>query len=572
MSCRTQCPNCSYPLLLHSASGKPYWFCHHCYQSVAYGVDQTSILSHAANALPTMDVHPNLAVASEITQQQVSLQTELAKLNQLKDDFLSTTSHELQTPLSNMRLSIQMLEMLLRQTGVLTAEPTTAESRPGKISHYLTVLKAECGREIGLINDLLSLQALEAGTQPLLLMSLPLQDWLLQVVETFEVRAGNQQQQLRIDLPANLPPLSTDFTLLERLLSELLTNACKFTPPGGQITITASALAGQMQIQVTNSDVEIPAGELTQIFHPFYRVPSADPWRHEGTGLGLALGKRIAHYLGGDLWAENRLGQTCFTVDLPCPESQDITATDMLMSYVAYYVSRGKSILSLMHGVLPFEGEVYQHWGYHRDFLDFWRRLQQRQDFRELFLDGDDHAFRQFLSGDCTVTECARCRLPIPTAEGCAYRTPSCLFCDLPIDVEARMMQIVEIGSQHPLDKQLEASLAANGFELTLIADPANLPLQALPSAIDLVLIDAAVAETTVQAWIKDLYCYPQFQGVQIVALSAYNRFSMPWTERRLDIADYLLSPLGGTYLARRLQQISPARTDSSLQLHWLPC
>jgi nitrogen-specific signal transduction histidine kinase len=520
-----------------------------------------------------MDVHPNLAVASAITQQQqASLQTELAKLNQLKDDFLSTTSHELQTPLSNMRLSIQMLEMLLRQTGVLTAEPTTAESRPGKISHYLTVLKAECEREIGLINDLLSLQALEAGTQPLLPMSLPLQDWLLQVVETFEVKAGNQQQQLRIDLSANLPPLRTDFMLLERLLSELLTNACKFTPPEGQITITASTMAGQIQIRVTNSGVEIPTGELTQIFHKFYRVPSDDPWRHKGVGLGLALGKRLAHYLGGDLWAESRLGQTCFIVELPCPESQGVTPTDVLMSYVAYYVSRGKSIVSPMHGVLPFEGKVYQHWGYHRDFLDFWRRLQQRPDFRELFLDGDDHAFRQFLSGDCTVTECARCRLPIPTAEGCTYSTPSCLFCDVPVDVGARMMQIVAIGVQHLPDKLLEASLAANGFDLTFIADLANLPLQALPSSIDLVVIDASVAQTTVQAWTKDLCCYPQFQGVQIVALSAYNRFSLPWTEQRLGIADYLLSPLGGTYLARRLQQISPPMADGSLQLHWFPC
>ncbi len=119
----TNCPDCSYPLLIHSAAGKPYWFCCHCYRDVAYGIDHVPQPKPVDDA-PTDDglipfnrsLNPTVAT---LRQKQTELQNEFAKLTQLKDDFLSTTSHELRTPLSNMKLSIQMLEILLRREGLL---------------------------------------------------------------------------------------------------------------------------------------------------------------------------------------------------------------------------------------------------------------------------------------------------------------------------------------------------------------------------------------------------------------------------------------------------------------------
>ncbi|HEY9639208.1 MAG TPA: ATP-binding protein [Coleofasciculaceae cyanobacterium] len=589
---RTDCPYCSYPLLLHSSAGQPYWFCCRCHQDVPYGIDRIPTLdpleaSSPTQHLPSRTDH-NLELAAELIQpKQADLQLEFAKLNQLKEDFLNTTSHELRTPLSNMRLAIHMLNALLHQEGILAAEPAETGTNPARISDYLKVLNDECEQEISLINDLLSLQQLEAGTQPLLPMQLLLQDWMLLMVAPFAEPMFNHQQQLRIDIPSNLPPLTTDFTLLNRLLSELMHNACKFTPQGEQITITASALAGRIQIQVINSGVEIPESELTQVFDKFYRIPTEDPWKHKGTGLGLTLAKALAGYLGGAIWAELQSGQTCFTVELPCQESQGITHKDILMSYAAYYLSRGKTILSPRQGILPFEGEVYQYYGYHRDFLEFWQRLSQRHDFPELYLQGDDHAFHQFLEGSCTVTECARCRLPIPTETGHVYSTPSCLLCHDPVtpentqrdlskqrfDGDTGMTQVLAIGVQCHADSRLEALLTANGFEVTFISNPQAITLSALPPSVDLVLINADMSESVAQDLAKKLGCYPHLQGVQIVALTSQNRFSLPWTERKLGIEDYLLLPLGGDRLAQHLHQAaSHSSTDSLSQLHWFPC
>ncbi|GEM_PF-3266942 len=584
----TNCPHCSYPLLIHSAAGKPYWFCCHCYCDVAYGIDRVPLpnsvddASTAAELVP-LDRRLNPTIGS-IQQQQTELQNEFAKLTQLKDGFLSTISHELRTPLSNMKLSIQILAILLRREGLLGTESAAAGTTPAKISDYLNVLSRECEQEIRMVNDLLALQQLESGTQNLLPMPLLLQNWLLQLVEPFEAQALSQQRQFHLDLPADLPPLTTDFTLLDRLLSQLLDNACKFTPKGGQITVTASALAGRLQIQVINSGIEIPADELAQVFDKFYRIPTDDPWQHSGTGLGLALAKALALALGGTIAAESHSGQTSFTVELPCQESLVVTPKDMLISYVAYYVSRGKRVLSPHQGTIPFEGEVYDYWGYHRDFLAFWQRLSQRPDFAELSLQGDVIAFQAFLSGSYAVTECARCSLPIPTATGHAYTPPHCTLCHEPErpacqqkalslhESGARgMTHVLAIGARYQSDQTLKDLLAINGFEVIFVADPQAIDADSLPPLVDLVVLDADSAAEA-QDWATILTGYPQLQGVQMIALRAQNRFSIPWAERHLSVIDYLLSPLGGTHLFRCFgRATAPSLAAASSQIHWVP-
>jgi signal transduction histidine kinase len=257
---------------------------------------------------------------------------EQRKLNRLKDDFLSTVSHELRTPISNMKMAIQMLELSLQpKTSSSTSVPSPTDSN--KVNRYLQILHEECRREISLINDLLDLQRLEAQTQALALGAVELSIWLPQVMKPFQERTQNRQQQLQTDIPSSLPPLVTDPNNLERILAELLNNACKYTPPGETIIVTANLAEAQapagdaeaggraVQLSVKNSGVEIPASELPHIFDKFYRVPNADPWRQGGTGLGLALVKRLSERLGGRVWVESSLGQTCFTLELPLHRS-----------------------------------------------------------------------------------------------------------------------------------------------------------------------------------------------------------------------------------------------------------
>ena len=230
---------------------------------------------------------------------------ELNRVSQLKDEFLSTVSHELRTPLTNMKMAIKLLII------------STEESRR---SHYLKILDNECTREAELINDLLDLQRLESGAQVTDPQLICIQDWLPPIIEPFYKRAEARQQSLRVKVASHLPSLLSDQPSLERILAELVNNACKYTPPAGAIVVSANWSAPHLELIVSNSGAEIPEKELSQIFERFYRVPQSDPWKQGGTGLGLALVKKLVERLGGDIKVKSKGGSTTFVVRLPLRE------------------------------------------------------------------------------------------------------------------------------------------------------------------------------------------------------------------------------------------------------------
>ncbi|QKD84438.1 PAS domain S-box protein [Thermoleptolyngbya sichuanensis A183] len=244
--------------------------------------------------------------------------TELQRLNRLKDDFLSTVSHELRTPMASIKLATDLLEVYLRQLGLL---PEPGQSTPTLLSQYFQILEDEGQREISLINDLLDLTRLDADAEPLILSPLTLQDWLPHVLEPFWERAQRQQQQLTLSITPDLPPIVTDASLLQRVLRELLTNACKYTPTGEAIEVSATATATLLNLCVANTGVDVPATECDRIFDRFYRIPNLDPWKHGGTGLGLALVKKRVEYLGGMIWAECESRRLSLRIQLPLERS-----------------------------------------------------------------------------------------------------------------------------------------------------------------------------------------------------------------------------------------------------------
>ncbi len=261
----------------------------------------------------------------QASQAQVA---ELEKINRLKDEFLSTVSHELRTPMTNMKMGILMLGVALAQRNTILQEmvPNLKTSVDDKVNHYLEILRKECERESQLINDLLDLQRLESDSQPLTLKDLRLQDWIPSLVSLFHERAQDRGQHLIHDIAKNLPMVITNVPGLERIVAELLNNACKYTPAGGQIRVEASRREGRLQLVVENTGVEIPETELPKIFDKFYRVPSNDPWKQGGTGLGLALVRKLSQNLGGDIVVQSRNSKTWFTITLPFNLEEELAA------------------------------------------------------------------------------------------------------------------------------------------------------------------------------------------------------------------------------------------------------
>lgn len=244
------------------------------------------------------------------------------QIDQLKDSFLSTISHELRTPISTIKMAVQMLTLALSREGLLAQVGKPALS-DNKIAHYLKILNDECNREISLITDLLDLQCLESATQPVSIQPIVLESYLHRIIRPFQEQAQNQQQVFTVEIPLELPVLMSDAQSLERILVELLTNACKYTPASETISVslhlTPADHSGLQTVvfKVCNSGVELPPEELSRVFEKFYRIPTHDPHRHSGTGLGLALAKKLVSQLGGTLRAESANQQTCFSVELP---------------------------------------------------------------------------------------------------------------------------------------------------------------------------------------------------------------------------------------------------------------
>lgn len=248
------------------------------------------------------------------------------ELDRLKDDFLSSISHELRSPLLNMKMAICLLR---------NAKNSINQER------YLEILQAECEREISLINNLLDLQQLEAGSYPQAVFELlDLPDWLPNILEPICCRT-HKQSQIQIDLATNLPPLVTDSLILRRILTELLNNACKFTPTDGDIILSVcykqQVIGGKTAFQqlcstsfigswfrpselksittfTIRNQAEIPQSELSHVFEKFYRVPQIDPWKQGSTGLGLALVQKLVGHIRGKIQVESSRGWTTFRV------------------------------------------------------------------------------------------------------------------------------------------------------------------------------------------------------------------------------------------------------------------
>lgn len=244
------------------------------------------------------DITDKKEIEADLRRQMQGLEA----LHHLKDEFLSTVSHELRSPLSNIKMLIQMLQL---------------DSSEEQRHHYLQILEQECDREAELIDNLLDLQRLEHNHQLPILEEIDLQDWLPHLIEPFQERTQSRQQMLQLHFACQPPPLISDKLGLERILSELVNNACKYTPPGETIAVEVQTTPAHIHFVVSNSGAEIPSAELPKIFEKFYRIPRGDRWQQGGTGLGLTLVKKLVEWLNGTIQVTSQLNQTTFTIQIP---------------------------------------------------------------------------------------------------------------------------------------------------------------------------------------------------------------------------------------------------------------
>ncbi|MEW6400335.1 MAG: HAMP domain-containing sensor histidine kinase [Chloroflexota bacterium] len=263
----------------------------------------------AARAMPSAEAKPvEVSGPQEVQDLTRSFNSMLARVQnsqRSQREFIANVSHELKTPLT----SIQGFAQAILDG---TAESPEARKQAAE------VIYSEAGRMHRMVLDLLDLARLDAGTADLKMSALDTGAILNATVEKFSLQLQKAGVTMKAEIPQNLPTLIGDGDRLAQVFTNLVDNALKFTPPGGEINIRAAAGQGEMQVTVSDTGPGIPPQALPHIFDRFYQ---ADRARKGGdghsAGLGLAIVKQILEAHGGRISVRSGEAGTTFEVSLP---------------------------------------------------------------------------------------------------------------------------------------------------------------------------------------------------------------------------------------------------------------
>ncbi|HEY9805264.1 MAG TPA: ATP-binding protein, partial [Candidatus Obscuribacterales bacterium] len=272
------------------------------------------IADQAAIALYNAQSYERLEQLVQVRTQELEAEKLISEsANHAKSEFLATMSHELRTPL----------------TGILGFSHLLMREIFGPLNHkqqqYVSGIAA-CGEHLlELINDLLDLSKIEAGKEELVLETLVVEDVCQACLSLIRERAYERQLQLIFAIAPDVSTCVADQRRLKQILFNLLANAVKFTEAGSiTLQVTKQPLLGEagdrnmLQFAVIDTGIGISETDQALLFQPFQQVSGGLDRKYEGTGLGLALSKKLAQLHEGDITLQSSLGQgSCFTLYLP---------------------------------------------------------------------------------------------------------------------------------------------------------------------------------------------------------------------------------------------------------------
>ena len=235
------------------------------------------------------------AIAIENTRLLAALQTaydELAKLDKMKSDFIAIASHELRTPL-----------------GLILGHATYLRETSGpEVQDQIDVVVRSALRLKSVMEDLSNLGHIEAGQVRIRPTQFQLDEVVREVIRDSLGLAQAKQLDVRAQFRPESMLINADRDKLRVILSNLLTNAVKFTPEGGHVLLTAQTMPGYVKVSVIDDGIGIPADQLERIFDRFFQVEGHLTRRHGGMGLGLSIAKVMVEMHRGQIWAESKIG------------------------------------------------------------------------------------------------------------------------------------------------------------------------------------------------------------------------------------------------------------------------
>ncbi len=221
----------------------------------------------------------------------------LERANKMKSEFLANMSHELRTPLNAI---IGFAEVLRDKiAGDLNEEQVD----------FVNDIHSSGRHLLQMINDILDLSKIEAGKMELQYGVFPVPEAIEEVYTILKGLAGKKHLELKMAVLTDVKSIEADRVKFKQILYNLLSNAIKFTPENGKITLEAGVVDDMLQISVSDTGIGMKSEDQERVFKEFWQADSSFARKYEGTGLGLALTKRIVEMHGGKIWFESEYGK-----------------------------------------------------------------------------------------------------------------------------------------------------------------------------------------------------------------------------------------------------------------------
>jgi two-component system phosphate regulon sensor histidine kinase PhoR len=260
-------------------------------QNVDFEIGNRLSLHGIATSLSPTITGSTLLLFQDLTRQR--------QIETMRRDFISNVSHELRTPLAALKALTETL-----QGGALEDPPAA--------HRFLEQMETEVDSLSLMVSELLELSRIESGRVPLSLVSTRPIDIVTPAFERLSLQGERAGLILTIECPDDLPPVMADVTRVQQVVVNLLHNAIRFTPSGGQVTVHAEQQDRTVCFSVTDTGIGIAAEDLARIFERFYKVDRSRAT--SGTGLGLAIARHLVEAHGGRIWVESEVakGSTFF--------------------------------------------------------------------------------------------------------------------------------------------------------------------------------------------------------------------------------------------------------------------
>jgi two-component system, OmpR family, phosphate regulon sensor histidine kinase PhoR len=241
--------------------------------------------------------------------------SELRRLQRIRSEFVDNLSHELRTPLTNISL--------LAETLVREAE-AAGEKIPARMRDRIGRIEVETGHLVQMVSELLDLARIESGRPTPLIDQVDLGRVALASAERLRLFAERQGVRLAIDVPAGgVPPVRGSEEELGQVILNLVHNAVKFSPDGGDVTLRVRSIEPEVVVSVEDHGIGIPRSAQPRVFERFYKVDRARV-RGGGTGLGLSIARHVIEGHGGRIWVESVEGRgSTFSFALPAADEQE---------------------------------------------------------------------------------------------------------------------------------------------------------------------------------------------------------------------------------------------------------